>query len=173
MTKQSAKRARQPRGEFWRRRLLLQRGTCRDYRALARFHYAPGDPATWTEIWRCLYRARGSEDRVVAVAVLSYPTLQSAARDLVLRRYQKRSAHIAFINRHLRTISRVIVHPQFRGLGIASALVRRICDECPTRYVEAFARMGEAHPLFERGGMRRIKPNYFFLDRKRDGKAGG
>jgi GNAT superfamily N-acetyltransferase len=68
----------------------------------------------------------------------------------------------------------VIVHPQFRGLGIASQLVRRICDECPTRYVEAIAAMGEVHPFFERAGMRKIEGDangraYFIFDR--DGGA--
>jgi ABC-type ATPase with predicted acetyltransferase domain len=75
---------------------------------------------------------------------------------------------LRFVNAHVRTISRVIVHPQFRALGIASRLVRRICEDCTTRYVEAIATMGEVHPFFEKGGMRRIDEGYFLFDREAD-----
>jgi ABC-type ATPase with predicted acetyltransferase domain len=64
---------------------------------------------------------------------------------------------IAFVNGNVRTISRVIVHPQFRGVGLASRLVRRICEDCPTRWVEAYAVMGRVHPFFERAGMRKVE----------------
>jgi GNAT superfamily N-acetyltransferase len=47
----------------------------------------------------------------------------------------------------------VIIHPQFRSLGLASALVRHVCEQCTTRYVEAYAVMGRVHPFFEKGGM--------------------
>ena len=179
--------------DLWKRRLWIEPGTVRDYRSLSRFHYAPGDPATWVGIWRCLYfdwdvgsarvrRTRGGTAlcpgvndivRVVGVAVLSFPTIESSARRHALRLRGEPGARIAFLNRNLRTISRVIVHPQFRGLGIASRLVRHVCRECMTRYVEAFARMGAVHPLFERGGMKRLEPNYFFLDRAKAAKKSG
>jgi predicted N-acetyltransferase YhbS len=77
----------------------------------------------------------------------------------------------------VRTIARVIVHPQFRGLGVAARLVRRICNECPTRYVEAFAAMGDVHPFFEHAGMTRVPPTrageaaYFIFDRGDGGAA--
>ena len=105
--------------------------------------------------------------RVIAVGVLSYPTPAHRVRDRVLGLGGPRYGHkLRFINLHVRTISRVIVHPQFRGLGIASALVRRICEDCPTRYVEAIAAMGEVHPLFEKAGMRKVGEGYFLLDRR-------
>jgi ABC-type ATPase with predicted acetyltransferase domain len=69
-----------------------------------------------------------------------------------------RNRHLCFINRHIRTISRVIVHPQFRALGLSSLLVRCICKHCDTRYTEAMAVMGRAHPFFEKGGMQRFEP---------------
>lgn len=150
-------------GDVFRRRWWIETGTVKDYRALARFHYVAGDPATWAGVWRCVYAdcrlpigdLRLKEERpvrVVGVAVLSFPTISSRARRGVMPLPRARERYIEFLNRHVRTISRVIVHPQFRGVGIASALVARVCSECTTRYVEAFARMGEVHPLFERGG---------------------
>jgi GNAT superfamily N-acetyltransferase len=61
------------------------------------------------------------------------------------------------LNREFRTISRVIVHPQFRGLGLAVRLVRHALAESETIYVEALAAMGRVHPLFERAGMVRYE----------------
>ena len=163
----------------------------RDYRALEHFHYAAGKPAVPAGVWRVVYLERGpvalgnpkskirnpKSPRLVAVAVLTYPTPASHARDRALNlppgpRYGPR---IAFINAHVRTIARVIVHPQFRGLGVAARLVRRVCEQCPTRYVEAFAAMGEVHPFFEQAGMRRVAASdadeaaYFFFDRAEGG----
>ena len=142
-------------------RLTLAPGTPRDYAALARFHYLPARPATWAGVWTVRYADAfaGAGDRLVAVAVLSYPTINSAARDralglLALAPRRK----LALVNRHVRTISRVVVHPQFRALGLASRLVSHVCHHCPTRWVEAFALMGRVHPFFEKGGMTRFDP---------------
>jgi GNAT superfamily N-acetyltransferase len=194
-------------------RFVIARGTVRDYRQLAHFHYCRGAPATWAGIWMIRYfprersvhwahlrphsaafsgategprfsgsrkftrtfgraakwvtrgtiaRAGGSidraRDRLVAVAVLSYPVPSSLGRRAALGITGSRADELRFANRQVRTISRVIVHPQFRSLGLATRLVRCICAQCDTRYVEAMAVMGRAHPLFERGGMRRVDP---------------
>jgi GNAT superfamily N-acetyltransferase len=150
--------------------LALAPGTPQDYLALARFHYLPGRPATWAGVWAVRYDAR-----LIAVAVLSYPTVNSAARDRALRLDDWPAARkLAFVNRHVRAISRVVVHPQFRGVGLAARLVRHACDTCPTRFVEAVARMGRVHPFFEKGGMRAATiaedpdaPVYYIFDRRR------
>jgi ABC-type ATPase with predicted acetyltransferase domain len=88
---------------------------------------------------------------------------------------------ILFANANVRTLSRVIVHPQFRSIGLASLLVREVCRGAETRYVEALAVMGRVHPFFERGGMRRVAvpgdadggPVYFLYDGQGLAMAGG
>jgi GNAT superfamily N-acetyltransferase len=168
-------------------RLRVERGTMGDYRALEHFHYAPGKPAVPAGVWRVVYRARGPRpvhnpqskipnpqwSRLVAVAVLTFPTPASRARERALNLTGPRyGPKLALVNAHVRTIARVIVHPQFRGLGLAARLVHRICEHCPTRYVEAFAAMGDVHPFFAQAGMRRIEPAdadeaaYFLFDRE-------
>ena len=201
--------------EFLPGRLVIERGSARDYRELERFHYVMESPATWAGVWRVVYDAetRNSNDeirnksqcskkkcskrcfghsdfefvsdfdfrasnfrRVVGVGVLSWPLLSCHARDRVLGLGRRKTiAKMRFLNRHVRTISRVIVHPQFRSLGLASQIVRRMCEECPTRYVEAVAVMGRVHPFFEKGGMERVGTCgdgevYFFLDRMNPGR---
>lgn len=65
---------------------------------------------------------------------------------------------IALLNAEVRCISRVIVHPSFRGLGIGVGLVRHALDTATTPYTEAIAAMGWVHPLFEKAGMEAFWP---------------
>ncbi len=85
---------------------------------------------------------------------------------------------LLFANANLRTITRVIVHPTFRSAGLAVAIVKRLCEHCLTRYVEAMAKMGRVHPFFERAGMMRVtpadpdRPVYFCFDRGEEPSPG-
>ena len=139
--------------------LRLTPGRAADYRQLERFHYAHARPASFARVWTIRYWPAPSpcgEGRLIAVAVLSCPPLRCAARERALALSPPDSRQLApFVNRNLRTISRVVVHPQFRGIGLASLLIRAACALADTPMVEAIARMGAAHPLFERAGMMR------------------
>lgn len=133
--------------------------------------------------WRCDARRDAQQfeqerSRVVAVGVLSFPGFRSLPRERALNlRGLSHRERLHFTNAHLRTISRVVVHPQFRGLGLASELVRKLLEICPTRYVEASAVMARVHPFFAAAGMRRVesddskcnnhaKPAYFIFDKQ-------
>lgn len=155
----------------------LHPGTRHHYHALHRFHYRPKPPATFAKIWTISYtpprhqlRTKNAELRTkpIAVLVLSYPTVHSHQRDRALPLPTNPKTKLRYINQNIRTISRVIVHPRFRSLGLAAALVRHACQSNPTRYTEAFAKMARVHPFFQKGGMTRIispdptKPDYFF-----------
>ncbi|MGB7158168.1 MAG: GNAT family N-acetyltransferase [Tepidisphaeraceae bacterium] len=119
--------------------------------------------------------------RVVAVGVLSFPSFRSTPRERVLElREMTHKERLRFTNAHVRTISRVVVHPQFRALGLASELVRTLIAHCPTRYVEASAVMARVHPFFAAAGMRAVpfdsaqdghadesdRPAYFIFDKE-------
>jgi len=160
-------------------RLSLRPGIRADYFALDRFHYRPGPPATWAAVWTITFTLQNEPTalpRPIAAAVLSYPCLNVPARTAALSLDKTNpSDRAAFVNAHVRTISRVIVHPQFRSLGLAVLLARHAIAACPTRYVEALAQMGRAHPLFTLAGMRLQneptaapdKPLYYLCDRER------
>jgi len=192
---------RPPPADFLPGRLSIERGSPRDYFALEHFHYARKRPATWAGVWVVRYddapfsglgvppdqfrevappkRSGGTpkpRSRIVAVGVLSYPVPRCLPREryLGLAPATRYTQHVPFVNRTVRTISRVVVHPQFRALGLSTLLVRRMLDECPTRYVEASTVMARAHPLFDAAGMKRIdpppgderRPVYFIFDRE-------
>jgi hypothetical protein len=56
----------------------------------------------------------------------------------------------------VRCISRVIVDPRFRALGLATRLVRAYLDDPLTTHTEAVAAMGRLSGFFEAAGMTRF-----------------
>ena len=156
--------------------LRIARGSIADYATLQRFHYLGGRPATWADVRVARYAPPedpSARAQLAAVAVLSWPVPCMRGRETFFgTRGWAYGRRLRWANRNVRTISRVIVHPQFRGVGLASGLVRQLIAACPVRYVEAVAAMGRAHPFFEKAGMRRIDPAdegavYYVFDRKK------
>ena len=141
-------------------RLRIEPGTPDDYNALAPLHYRAARPATVVRVLRAIGRAP-SGDRLAGVLVESRPTLNAAWRDLPwpgrYTRGDKRD-RATRLNRELRCISRVIVDPRWRSMGVARRLVRAALASGPTPATEAVAAMGALSPFFERAGMRPYTP---------------
>ena len=143
--------------------LSIGSGNSRDYDALSRFHYRPGRPATFAAVYTIRHTPplyTRLPPQLAAVAVLSWPTLSLHIREQILglSALPAPNRH-RWLNTNLRTISRVIVHPAFRSLGLATLLIRHILNNCPTRYIESLALMGHLHPMFENAGMRAFVPS--------------
>lgn len=162
-------------------RLRLRLGTMADYAALSEHHYRAQRPATATRVLvledprpsiaerfaspggdETVLRAAGnhsSRQRKLPGAVLveSLPSLSCRMRDWALReRYGSHLAarsRAALLNAEVRCISRVVVAPAWRGLGLAVRLVRAALAEPTTPVTEALAAMGKVNPFFERAGM--------------------
>lgn len=60
------------------------------------------------------------------------------------------------LNRRLVTLARVVIHPSYRGAGLAAAFVRRSCELCAWPWIESLAEMGRVNPFFEKAGFRRV-----------------
>jgi hypothetical protein len=60
------------------------------------------------------------------------------------------------LNRHLAMLSRVVLHPTYRGAGIGADFVRRSCELCPWPWIETLTEMGRINPFFEQAGFLRI-----------------
>ncbi|MFK7788288.1 MAG: GNAT family N-acetyltransferase [Phycisphaeraceae bacterium] len=139
---------------------------CRaDYLALKAHHYRPGNPMTMMRVLAIRdaapsaadrYLARPATTQPIAVLIESLPALSCRLRDEALGgryghlRPKQRSQ---LLNEELRCISRVIVDPRYRGLGLAVRLVKHALATATTRYTEALAVMGRVSPFFDRAGM--------------------
>ncbi len=136
--------------------LRIEPGTIADYRQLAHLHYRAPKPATHTLILRAIRTTPALGDLLAGVLVISMPTLNGSWRDRAWPGFfssGSKSFNAKQINTHLRCISRVIVEPRSRGLGVASMLVRSYLRKPQTPATEAIAAMGSVCPFFERAGM--------------------
>lgn len=149
--------------------LRIEDGGLRDYRALAEHHYKSGAPYAPTAIYAMRhdrltaisrFTGGGSESVLVGVLVMARPQLCCALRDAATRgRYHGLMVREAadLLNREVRAITRVVLDPRYRGLGLAVRLVRHALQQATTPYVEALAAMGRVNPFFERAGMVRYE----------------
>jgi hypothetical protein len=150
----------------------IERGDRADWLALAPLHYRSHNAGAVTNVFRMVYESNSHagpfnpkskiENRkssvLVGVVVYSRSPLSLAARDRATAgRYRMagcgRVTTASLINRELRIISRIVLAPNWRGLGLAGRLVAETMPLVGTPYVETLAAMGEMHPLFTRAGM--------------------
>ena len=103
--------------------------------------------------------AAAGPGRPIAVLVESLPALSCALRDWALHErygsWLSPAERARLLNDEVRCLSRVVVHPQWRGLGLAVALVREALRTATTPCTEALAAMGRVSPFFEKAGMTR------------------
>lgn len=146
--------------------LQLTTGSICDYNTLKEHHYRADRPATATRVLTLSHTTHTATSRLnhtpagrqpVAVLVESLPSLSCTMRNYALSdRYGNwlpSRARAQLLNREVRVISRVVVHPCWRGLGLAVRLVKAAVQSPTTLYTEALAAMGRINPFFERAGM--------------------
>lgn len=138
----------------------VERGRLSDYDPLSRFHYLTGPPALHKRVYVVRTSAGTAETggpRSAGVLIVSPPLLRVRGRNVATGgRYggPDRRAAAALLNAEVEAISRVIVHPVYRGCGLAGRLIRHALMHAETPMVEALAAMGAVHPLFEKAGMK-------------------
>jgi ABC-type ATPase with predicted acetyltransferase domain len=132
--------------------LWLSEGSRRDWPYFARWHYR-GERLAFTR--RVILLWHGAEP--VGLCAFGAPVAAVAMRSRYfgLKKPGTRTA-LAALNAKLWLLQRVVLHPAYRGAGIASAFVRRACDLCPADWIETLAAMGHANPVFERAGFTRV-----------------
>ncbi len=142
-------------------RWRITRGTIRDYAALGRFHYLGGPPATHKRVYvirtpKQLTRNSAPLPETAAILTVSPPLANVRGRNVATAgRYLRggRSCGLRRLNAEMECISRIIVHPIFRGCGLAGRLVEHAVKTARTPLIETLAVMGAIHPLFEKAGM--------------------
>mgnify|MGYP000666378701 CR=1 FL=1 len=133
-------------------KLRVEPGGVRDYRELAALHYRGDAPPGFVD--RVFVARQAGDDDVLAVVVYAMPPIELALRNLATA--GRFSGNPRRLNRELRILRRLVVHPDVRGRGVGHWLVRRTLPLAGTRFVECLAAMGAVNPLFERAGMTRV-----------------
>ncbi|RLG04324.1 MAG: hypothetical protein DRN61_03250 [Thaumarchaeota archaeon] len=143
-------------------RIRIESGGYQDYKILAPFHYIGRSAGYVRKIFRAVAQLDGRRE-LAGVIVYSHPYLDVSARSAAvqglrdLRRILNKRAYAKLIDESFSRISRVIVHPKYRGIGVGTMLVRETLGKAGTAYVEALAVMARYNPFFEKAGMRRIE----------------
>jgi len=137
------------------KRMRIVAGGLDDYKKLARYHYRDSNLAVYAAIF-----ALKLAEESVGVIVYTMPSpgleLRNIATDNLFSGFD-RATRLALISKNIRRISRVIIEPRFRNLGLASRLVRETLGAVNVPIVEAMAVMGLVNPFFEKAGMTAYK----------------
>lgn len=127
------------------REMRVEEGTFADYKCLSGFHYRSGrcPPPRKVFVLR-----RGGE--LCGVIVYSYASPLAFGRSKVWK------GSFGDLQRDFSVVSRVVVHPKYRSIGLGVRLVRETLALAGTRFVELVAVMARYNPFAERAGMRRV-----------------
>ena len=126
--------------------MKIEEGCMADWKELACFHYRSHRLPAPRKIF-CLRRG----EELCGVIVYCYPSPACFGRRQVLPKMQ-----MSELNKRLSVISRIVIHPKYRSLGLGAGLVRETLSLAGTEYVELVAVMAKYNPFAERAGMKRI-----------------
>ncbi len=137
------------------RKVRIEKGSVEDYAKLSRFHYRSKGVAGIKDCYKLLF-----DDELIGVIVYSNSYLNLKPRNIVFGEryvYTPGDLHKArLINREVARISRVIIHPKFRGIGLGAFLVRQTIPRVDAKVIEVVAVMAKYNPFFEKAGMIRV-----------------
>jgi hypothetical protein len=128
------------------REMRIEPGYLADWRRLSGFHYRSHNVGATREIF-CL-RRRGE---LCGVIVYCYPPSGCSGRRLMLPKMSLQE-----LNEKLCIISRVVIHPKYRTIGLGAKLIRESLPLVGTPYVEMVAVMAKYNPFAEKAGMRKV-----------------
>lgn len=138
----------------------IEKGSREDYEKLKRFHYRSKNEKELESLrirdcYKLLYG-----DSLIGVIVYSMSYLNLKPRNMVFGdRYVYTPGDLykaRLINEEVARISRVVIHPKFRGIGLGEYLVKETLPRVNAKVVEVLAVMARYNPFFERAGMLRV-----------------
>jgi uncharacterized protein len=157
-------RARESRPISFAGELRVEEGSLADWPYFTRWHYRSHRLAF---VKRVVLLKRGDES--IGTCVFTGPAAALGLRSRYFGLAAPRSrVALSALNGQLWLLSRVVLHPTYRGAGLAAGFVRQACRTCPVPWIETLTAMGHANPVFERAGFVRVG-----VVRKRDATGYG
>lgn len=142
-------------------KFVLEKGISDDFRKLERFHYRMDSPGVIFRVFRLRWDGKAKFDGPAGVIVYTMPALSVNIRSRVFADVLEglgQAERLDFLNTNFRTISRVIVDPRVRGIGLAVKMVRESIERINTKVIESMAVMGRVNKFFEKAGMNPVCP---------------
>lgn len=133
--------------------LWLSDGTLRDWAYFARWHYRSHRLGC---VRRVILLWHGA--RPVGICIFSAPAASLRWRNRFFGLHPQHShLRLQAVNEQLWLLQRIVLHPSYRGAGIAAAFVRRACQLCPVDWIETLSALGHAlEPFFVKAGFVRL-----------------
>lgn len=132
------------------RHARIEPGSVRDYRTFAPMHYRHRDGLGFVDKVFLLKVASGGDP--VGILVFAHAPMELALRNASTEGRFKRN--IRRLNKELRILRRLVMHPDVRGCGLGHWFVQKTLPQVGVRFVECLAAMGAVNPVFEKAGMR-------------------
>jgi N-acetylglutamate synthase-like GNAT family acetyltransferase len=141
-------------------KVRVEKGSFEDYERLKRFHYRSKNEKESASLrmkdcYKLLYN-----DCLIGIIVYSNSYLNLKPRNMVFgERYVFTAGDLQkarLVNEEIARISRVVIHPKFRGVGLGAFLVRETLAKVDAKVVEVLAVMARYNPFFEKAGMLRV-----------------
>ena len=130
----------------------IERGTVGDYHLFSPMHYRHRDRLGFVDQ---VYVLRESpRGQPLGILVFAHAPLELALRNRCTRNRFVRNPRR--LNRELRILRRLIMHPDVRGCGLGHWFVKNTLPHVGVRFIECLAAMGAVNPVFERAGLRRV-----------------
>jgi ABC-type transport system involved in cytochrome c biogenesis ATPase subunit len=126
--------------------MKIEQGTITDWKNLAQFHYRTHKVAAPRKIFRIM-----KEDELCGVIVYGYPPPICQGRKNMLPKMTMQE-----LNQQLSIISRVVVHPKYRSIGLGAKLIQQTLTKAGTPYIEMVAVMAKYNPFSEKAGMKKV-----------------
>lgn len=141
-----------PRPMTLNRRATIEPGTVRDYARFGPMHYRHRDGLGFVDKVFLLKESAGGDP--MGILVFAHAPMELAQRNRSTDGRFKRN--LRRLNRELRLLRRLVMHPDVRGCGLGHWFVRETLPKVGVRFVECLAAMGAVNPVFEKAGMVRV-----------------
>lgn len=128
--------------------LRVEEGTTEDWQAFAKWHYRSHRINFMRRVVLLKHL-----DMPVGICVFTSPAGSNSCRSKFFGlRGQRTTLSLRALNRQIWLLARVVIHPTYRGAGLASWFVHQACVGCPIPWIETLTAMGHINPFFEHAG---------------------